>query len=357
MGISARIIERSPIFGLNKSLKAGGGSAGDPICPLFPKNFARGSGDRIYKILRPFAQGGMSILYEVQDGNGKLHLLKMPCGLDQYDEAVQIDLWKRFRREVRILHGIHHTDILPADFAQHRDKVVRLTDWDPCWDPAKPSEAFPKYYIEEMIVGHDLEKVVESHQVVDSLHATTIIYSVMLGLVVFGEVARRLGEGTFAHRDLKPGNIRLEMIGGHIKRVVLMDFGIAHLAREYNEKLTKTGAFWGTPDYPAPETFPSRSDQADQRSDIFVAGFIWYELLTGMAPFDSKNLEQTRLFYSRPQAFIDRLAVECQQTGRVPVNVRNILFRALSAHPDNRYQSYAETAGVLHDLITKLQRA
>lgn len=349
MGLSARILERSPIFGPNRAFKAGGGSGGPSI--------VRGSINRIYKVLRTFAQGGMSDLYQVQDGSGGIHLLKTLKDLSDYDPATQVDIQKRFRREARILHAIHHTDLLPAEFAQHRNKIVKLLDWDPAWNPAEPQKVLPRYYIMEKIAGHDLETVVKNHQLVDPLHATTIIYSMMLGLVVFGEVAKRLGEGTFAHRDLKPANIMLEMLGSHVNRVVLMDFGIAHLANEYDEKLTQTGAFWGTPEYTAPEVYPANSKAADMRSDVFAAGFMYYELLTGQAPFNPQDPAQVRLFYSNPQSFVDRLAVECQKTGRVHVNVRNILFRALAAHPDRRYQSYGEFASVLWDLTQRLQRA
>lgn len=298
----------------------------------------------------------MSVLYEVQDGSGGVHLLKMLKDLSDFDPATQVIVRKRFRREVRILHAIHHTDLLPSEFAQHRNKVVKLADWDPAWNPNEPEKALPRYYIMEKIPGHDLATALASRQPVAALPAATIMYSVMLGLVVFGEVAKRLGEGDFAHRDLKPGNIMLEMAGGHVSRVVLTDFGIARLAKEFNESMTRTGAFWGTPEYTAPETYPYNSKAADQRSDIFAAGFIFYELLMGQAPFDPQDQAQVRMFYSNPQSFVDRLAVECQKAKRTPVDVRNILFRSLAARPESRYQSYGEFASVLWDLTQRLQR-
>jgi serine/threonine-protein kinase len=356
MGISARIIERSPIFGPQRALKAGGSSAAGPICPLFPDNIVKGSGKLTYRVLRPFAEGGMSILYEVrEEGSGTLHLLKMLKDLSDYDQRTQAEIRKRFRREVRILHAIHHPDLLPAEFAQHRNKVIRLVDWDSNWKPTEPDKAFPRYYIEEKIAGYDLRTAIQSRQPVDPLNATTIMYSVMLGLVVFGEVAERLGEGTVAHRDLKPENIMLEMVGGHVKRVVLIDFGIAHLAREFDENVTRTGIFCGTPAYCAPEnSFDSK--RADMRSDIFAAGEIYFELLTGRASFDPEDPNQVNLFRRNPQSLVDRLAEEIRNEARIPVNVRMVLFRALYGHPDQRYQTYKEFANVLWDLTQKLQR-
>ena len=83
------------------------------------------------------------------------------------------------------------------------------------------------------------------------------------------------------HRDLKPANIRL-LADGQVK---IMDFG---LARQAGSDMTRTGLVMGTPYYMSPEQM--RGEHVDARSDIFSLGCVFYELLTGVKPFDAESL-------------------------------------------------------------------
>src|SRR5262249_8525032 len=97
------------------------------------------------------------------------------------------------------------------------------------------------------------------------------------------ETAHRRG---IIHRDLKPENIMLkEAAEGLIVKVV--DFGLAKLSAGESGnsvKRTKTGEGMGTPHYMAPELYDG--EPADARSDIYALGIIFYEMITGSAPFN-----------------------------------------------------------------------
>ena len=94
------------------------------------------------------------------------------------------------------------------------------------------------------------------------------------------------------HRDLKPANIMVLPD----KTVKLMDFGIARVMREEATRRTRKGEFMGTLPYMAPEQF--RGLDADERSDIFSYGVIYYELITESHPFRvDQKLDVGQLIY------------------------------------------------------------
>src|SRR5580704_1291434 len=99
---------------------------------------------------------------------------------------------------------------------------------------------------------------------------------------------RRVSEGlAFAHsrgiihRDVKPANLFVTTDG----QVKILDFGVARIA---SSKLTRSGLLVGTPDYMSPEQVMGMV--VDQRSDVFSAGAVFYQLLTGRKPFSAKRL-------------------------------------------------------------------
>jgi serine/threonine protein kinase len=318
-----------------------------------------------HRVLNEKTRGGMSVLYEVrQDPVGTHHLLKVPdfTGYHKQPEILKM-LWKRFRREVRILHAIHHTNLLPGNYARLRDNVVRITGWDHQWDPEKPHQAYPRFYVMEKINGEDLSQLLLPEVALIPLTALKIMYLVVAALAVYGECARRLDPtaSIFSHRDLKPENIMIE-VGVALEKaeysdiisVKLMDFGIAKLAEEHTENLTVTGDLLGTPGWIAPETI-GRTKYADQRSDIFVAAAILWRLLTGREPFNWNDPQQKALFFNYPEGtrqLIDWLRNESYQGGDKLQGVWDVVFKAMECDPQKRYQTYDEFAiAIYHQIL------
>ena len=82
------------------------------------------------------------------------------------------------------------------------------------------------------------------------------------------------------HRDIKPGNVLLATDGS----VKITDYGIAHLD---NSVMTQAGDLIGTPSYMAPEQVGG--GEVDRRTDIYAAGVVLYEMLTGRRPFEGSS--------------------------------------------------------------------
>lgn len=117
------------------------------------------------------------------------------------------------------------------------------------------------------------------------------------------EALEAVHQSGILHRDLKPSNVMVSESG----RVKVMDFGLAKIA-ELDQKLTRTGDIWGTPQFMSPEHFDPNYGEVDAQSDLFALSGIFYQLLTGHPPFRSNNM--AALIYeilSKDPAPVDQL--------------------------------------------------
>ncbi len=159
----------------------------------------------------------------------------------------------------------------------------------------------------------------------------------MRGPVPSGEASsllRQLAAGLAAahrrgivHRDVKPANLLLDDHG----TLKLADFGIAKLLGSTD--LTRTGAALGTPAYKSPEQ--SRGQAVDHRTDLWSAGVVLFELLTGRRPFDGEYEQAVvhSILANEPQA------LESADGSPVPEGLRQIVAKAMAKEPSERYQS------------------
>lgn len=140
-------------------------------------------------------------------------------------------------------------------------------------------------------------------------------------------------ENGIVHRDIKPSNIMYTPNG----EVKIADFGIARI-----ESSTKTqlGTIIGTPGYMSPEQIMGQC--VDHRSDIFSAGILLYELLTGERAFVSTNITSTTY-----KVVHTELPPPSKLCPTLPEAVDAVLARALAKQPDNRFQSASEFAEAL----------
>src|SRR5262249_40170813 len=129
------------------------------------------------------------------------------------------------------------------------------------------------YLAMEFLQGESLDKRMERSPAVPIEQTLRIGYECARGL----EAAHAHG---LIHRDIKPGNIWLEIPDSRVK---ILDFGLARPNATEDVRLTKTGAIMGTPAYMAPEQ--AEADAVDGRSDLFSLGCVLYQLVTGNAPF------------------------------------------------------------------------
>lgn len=132
------------------------------------------------------------------------------------------------------------------------------------------------------------------------------------------------------HRDLKPGNIRLDREG----RALLLDFGLAQA--EGNASISVTGHFRGTPAYASPEQVDGATE-LDARSDVYSLGATLYECLAGRPPFEGRStLHLFQSILTEPPTAPSKLGA------RVDADLERIVLRALAKSRDERPRDAAE---------------
>ncbi len=135
------------------------------------------------------------------------------------------------------------------------------------------------------------------------------------------------------HRDIKPANILLDSDS----RPHLMDFGLAK--READESvMTQDGQVLGTPAYMSPEQARGESHRVDVRTDIYSAGVVLYELLTGERPFrGNRRMLLVQVLEDEPRP-------PRQLNDKIPRDLETICLRAMAKSPARRYPSARELA-------------
>src|ERR1700723_4622359 len=252
-----------------------------------------------YEILGVLGQGGMGAVYKARDRElDRLIALKVIRPELANDPAILA----RFKQEL-----ILSRNIPPKN-------VVRIFDL---------GEADGIRFISmEYVDGEDLRTILRREGKFSSKDAISVVEQVCRAL----DSAH--SEGVI-HRDLKPQNIMRDRHG----RIVVMDFGLARSLGDSG--LTQTGALVGTLEYMSPEQ--ALGSTLDQRSDIFSVGLIFFELLTGKAPYKADTAIASLMKRTREDA---KPASDVDPS--VPKSLRAIVGRCLEREPANRYHSAVE---------------
>ena len=141
--------------------------------------------------------------------------------------------------------------------------------------------------------------------------------------------AHRTGDLRLVHRDVSPSNVMLSYNGG----VKLIDFGLAKWKSKVAE--TASGINWGKVSYMSPEQHLGRN--IDHRSDLFSAGLMLWELLTGRQLFPSADARTGELDIPPPS----------QLNPHIPPDLDATVMRALAENPDDRFQTGEEMSAAL----------
>src|SRR5436190_72053 len=128
------------------------------------------------------------------------------------------------------------------------------------------------------------------------------------------------------HREVKPANLFVTSDG----QLKILDFGVARIA---SSKLTRSGLIVGTPDYMSPEQVMGTT--VDQRSDVFSAGSVCYQLLSGRKPFAAKRLPEVlnKVMAEPPAPLTDAEA---------PHELAAVVMKALEKDPTKRHPRMIE---------------
>jgi eukaryotic-like serine/threonine-protein kinase len=265
-----------------------------------------------YKVLSKLGEGGMGVVYLAE------HVFiekKVAVKILSEDFARKGDLVARFMQEAKAASKIGHENIIDiTDFGETATGSV--------------------FFVMEFLDGRDL-----AHHIRDegSMSLPRVRY-------IMNQLCRALGAAHtkgIIHRDLKPENIYLIEREGRIDFVKVLDFGIAKVSSldEGGSRLTRTGMIFGTPEYMSPEQ--ARGDRPDHRVDIYAAGCILYEMLTGDVPFHAETFMGvlTKHMFEAPEP----PTVRAPQAGISP-ELEAVVLKALHKDRDQRFQSMKEMA-------------
>ncbi len=249
-----------------------------------------------YEIIKMLGEGGMGAVYKARDREvDRFVALKVI----RPELANRTEILKRFKQELILARQITHKNVIRIFDLGQADGI--------------------KFITMEFVEGQDLHGLLEENHPFTLEQKVKIIIQVCLALD-----AAHAEE--VVHRDLKPHNIMIENTG----RVVVMDFGIARSMEQHG--MTSTGALIGTPAYMSPEQ--AKGEKLDTRSDLFSLGVVFYELLTGKAPYEADTLMGllVKRVQERPIPPIDR-------NPEVPQALSDIVMKSLAVDREHRYQS------------------
>ena len=275
-----------------------------------------------YRIVKQLARGGMGIVYlartEGAQGFTRPVIVKRILSDLAEDEATA----RAFVREARILANLQHPGIVNViDFNEERGAY---------------------FMVLEYVHGYNLAQwhryVVETRRNMPVEYAIYIITRVLDALQYAHTFVR--ADGTpmqIVHRDVSPGNILIDL-QGHVK---LLDFGIAR-ADESDEYKTRDGMFKGKLSYSAPEVYDGVTSP---KSDVYSAGVVLYQLLSGDNPFRGKDMAEIvrRVLH-------DELPPIRDIRRDVSPELDAAVGRAIVKNPQDRYPSAAAFADALRSV-------
>lgn len=213
-------------------------------------------GDR-YELGQMIGTGGMADVYLADDK--RLHR-EVAIKILRSDLARDPAFVNRFNKEALAAAGLNHPGIVAVyDSGQE----------------STPSGVMP-YIVMEYVEGHTLREIIHNGERLGFERAIEIVEGVLNALAY----SHKNG---IVHRDIKPGNIMITDAG----EVKVMDFGIARALSDAGATLTSTWNIVGTAQYLSPEQ--ATGGMADERSDLYSVGCLFYELISGKPPFTGET--------------------------------------------------------------------
>ncbi len=284
---------------------------------LPPLSSGRKLGDK-FEILGVLGDGGTGIVYDARrTAEGDRVALKV---IHQH-LAGDAQIRGRFTREAAILRRLEGEHLCP------------VLEFGELPDPRRSSVGL-LYMVLPRVDGPALDAVLKQERLLPIGRAVGILLEVCEGL-------REAHAQGVIHRDLKPGNVLLR----EGDRAVVVDFGMAKIVTgggTGTTALTQHNMVFGTPEYMAPEQ--ARGDELDARCDVYAAGIILYELLTGGVPFSGGT--PLNVLTAHLTAPPDAPRKRAPERGISPA-MEAVVLHAIAKDPGDRYATAAALATAL----------
>src|SRR5438105_2502194 len=268
-----------------------------------------------YNIERTLGKGAMGVVYEGLDPRLGRRVAIKTILKSHLDEDTAKDYSMRFVREAQAVARLNHPNIVQVyDFGEEGDIA---------------------YLVMEFIKGKELKNFFDANERFDLKEVVRIMGELCEAL----DFAHNAG---IIHRDIKPANVMLDGQG----RTKLTDFGVARVQDSDKTAVERTqaGTIVGTPAYMSPEQVTAGN--IDKRSDVFSAGIILYQFLTGEKPFNGSGAWTIvkKILHEDPPP-------PSSLNKAVTPPFDTVVYKALAKNPEQRYQSARELAAALKRVL------
>ena len=251
-----------------------------------------------YELLEEIGRGGQGVVYRAHQKSLNRTVALKVIGLGPWATEAHL---KRFRREAEAAASLDHPLIVPIHEVGEREGCC--------------------YFSMNFVEGGQLDEVVRREPI-----------PIRRAVELIAKVARTVHyahEHGILHRDIKPGNILLDVKG----EPHLTDFGLARLV-ETESTVTRTLDVMGTPSYMAPEQAAGNNAAVSSATDIYGLGAVFYQLLTGHPPFTGGTTFETVRLVLDTEPRSPRLI-----NPKVDRDLSTICLKCLEKDPKRRYSS------------------
>lgn len=265
-----------------------------------------------FEVLSFLGQGGMGTVFKAREkASGTVFAIKLlnPLLLQQEESR------KRFEREAKASMQLHDANVA-AVYAY-----------------GIGANNTP-YLVMDFLEGKTLDQILKEEQLLPHARVVDLAIQICDGLTQ----AHSKG---LVHRDLKPSNVMVNETSSGVTMAKIFDFGIVKVVSGQAIDLTAgdmtgTGDICGSPLYMAPEQI--QDNNVDQRSDIHALGCVMYKALTGIHPYEGKNVLDTVAKILTTQATPIQQVVKNQ----LPESLSEVIHKCLSKNPQDRYGTAAQ---------------
>ncbi len=260
-----------------------------------------------YKIVSKLGSGGMGDVYLAEDMHLQRKVAIKVIKLEAIDPVRRRESLERFQREARAAANVSHPNVVTIyDFVEIAGENLLVMEYLP---------------------GTTLRDRIEGDKALLPDNVVRHAFAILSGL-------EAIHQARMVHRDLKPHNLMLLPDG----RLKIFDLGLVKYL-EGQPDLTQFGFAMGSPFYMAPEQIMAltRVGEIDKRADIYALGVVLFQLLSGKPPFNGKLPQQILDHHIRKPVPPLR-----SPHGPIPDLLREIVFKAMSKNPNDRYQTAIE---------------
>ena len=271
-------------------------------------NFVGKRIDGRYEIQEVIGVGGMAVVYKAYDTIDD-RIVAVKILKEEYLENEEFR--RKFKNESKAIAILNHPNIVKVYDVSFGERI--------------------QYIVMEYVDGITLKEYISEQGMIRWKDAVHFEIQILQAL-------QHAHDKGIIHRDIKPHNIIL-LSDGSIK---VADFGIARFARSESKTMTQSAI--GSVHYISPEQ--AKGDFTDERADLYSAGVVLYEMITGTVPFNGESAVSIAIMQLQKEAVIPS-----KINPNLPKGLEQITMHAMQKNPKERYQSAAQMLLDLQELL------